>query len=156
MSTLKKILTQKDITQTHTLIYQAVPITGSIISGTYGTANIENFPHGMFQSVYDYPFLSSSANHIVDLSACYSTASHCSGASSTQNAKKINIYNQDALYFNGVENQKIRRFPHDGDFTGTTTATASQSPKIDEAFLINITRLLSKDEIKKGTFTLEL
>ena len=58
-----------DVTTTRTLLHEAIPLTGSIISGTYqegdvGT-NIKNYSHGMFQSVYDYPYLSSSSNHIL-------------------------------------------------------------------------------------------
>ena len=61
-----------DKTTTRTLLHEAIPLTGSIVSGTYGNAtsneeNIKNFAHGMFQSVYDYPYLSSSANHIFDV-----------------------------------------------------------------------------------------
>ena len=54
-----------DITTTRTFLHEVVPITGAIVSGTYGafTAenNVKNYTHGMFQSVYDYPVLSSSA-----------------------------------------------------------------------------------------------
>ena len=54
----------KDVVATRTLLHEAIPLTGAIVSGTYGTENIKNYAHGMFQSVYDYPYLSSSANHI--------------------------------------------------------------------------------------------
>ena len=57
-----------DITSTRTFLHEVIPITGSIVSGTYSDNNIKNYVHGMFQSVYDYPYLSSSANHIFDLS----------------------------------------------------------------------------------------
>ena len=69
MSTIKKLQTE-DIASTRTLLHETIPITGSLISGTYGAAtdtrgtNIKSYDHGMFQSVYDYPYLSSSANHI--------------------------------------------------------------------------------------------
>ena len=36
--------------------------------------------HGMFQSVYDYPYLSSSANHIIDLTAAWATDSPLSSS----------------------------------------------------------------------------
>ena len=48
----------------------------------------------MFQSVYDYPYLSSSANHIFDLTVGYAANSAISASSNIQNAKKINMYNQ--------------------------------------------------------------
>ena len=60
--------TNSDITTTRTLLHEVIPLTGTIVSGTYGTfraeRNILNYTHGMFQSIYDYPYLSSSANHI--------------------------------------------------------------------------------------------
>ena len=45
-------------------------------------------------------------------------------------------------------NGAVRQFDEDGDLTSGT--------KIDEAYFINLTRLLAKDEIKKGSFTLTL
>ena len=75
-----KTFLNNDITSTRTLLHEAIPITGSIISGTYAeastaTSNIKTFSHDMFESVYDYPYLSSSANHIFDLTVGYATSS---------------------------------------------------------------------------------
>jgi len=60
--------TNTDVTTTRTLLHEAIPITGAIISGTYKEGNtptnIKDYSHGQFQSVYHYPYLSSSANHI--------------------------------------------------------------------------------------------
>jgi hypothetical protein len=42
----------------------------------------------------------------------------------------------------------VREFDEDGDLT--------QGTKIQEAFFLNFTRLLTKDEVKKGSFTLKL
>ena len=135
----------KDSVVTRNLLHEAIPITGSIISGTYGVSNIKNYAHGMFQSVYDYPYLSSSANHIIDLTCGYSNGSSLSGTSAThlQNAKKINIYNEMAQVLAGFNAAgAIREFDKDGDLTG--------GDKITQAYFINFTRLLAKDEIKKG------
>ena len=86
-----------DVTTTRTLLHEAIPVTGAIInSGTYNNDNIKNFTHGMFQSVYDYPYLSSSANHIFDLTACYAASSSLSASTSVQNDKKINMYTEFA------------------------------------------------------------
>tara|TARA_Y100000310_G_scaffold61892_3_gene57132 strand:+ start:2889 stop:3977 length:1089 start_codon:yes stop_codon:yes gene_type:complete len=149
MASSFKTIDPKDIVSTRNLLHEAIPITGTIVSGTYADNNIKNYSHGMFQSIYDYPFLSSSANHIVDLSCGYSSVSGLSGAASQQNAKKINIYNEMAQILAGFdENGNVRRFDEDGDLTG--------GAKINEAYIINFTRLLAKDEIKKGSFTLEL
>jgi len=160
MATSSKLLTPKDQVSTRTLLHEAVPVTGQIISGTYGVdatlindaPNIKNYAHGMFQSVYDYPYLSSSANHIIDLTVGYSSNSVLSKSDPTdavQQTKKINIYNEMAQVLVGFNTSgSIREFDEDGDLT--------QGTKIQEAFFFNFTRLLTKDEIKKGSFTLEL
>lgn len=98
MATTFKTFLNNDVTTTKTLLHEAIPITGAIVSGTYSEGdkggagspsndgktgaeyNIKNYSHGMFQSVYDYPFLSSSANHIFDVSVGYSTSSNLSGS----------------------------------------------------------------------------
>jgi hypothetical protein len=150
MATTFKTLNAKDVISTRNLLHEAIPITGAIVSGTYADENIKNFSHGIFQSVYDYPYLSSSANHIFDLTAGYTATSGLSGAASSQNAKKINIYNQMAQVLVGFdENNDIRQFDEDGNLTDGGT-------KIEEAYVVNFTRLLTKDEVKKGSFTLEL
>ena len=143
----------KDSVVTRNLLHEAIPITGTIISGTYGSpspsTNVKNYSHGMFQSVYDYPYLSSSANHIFDLTCGYTAKSDYSASTSEQNAKKINVYNELAQVLAGFnETGSVRQFDKDGDLTSGT--------KIAEAYFINLTRLLSKDEVKKGSFTLTL
>ena len=77
-----------DIVDTRTLLHEAIPLTGTIVSGTYGTANIKNFAHGMFQSVYDYPYLSSSANHIFDITTGFASDSALSSSTSTAAAQR--------------------------------------------------------------------
>ena len=68
MTTIKPLQTEKDIVTVKVPLHETIPVTGSLLSGTYGKAtdirgdNIKTYSHGMFQSVYDYPFLSSSAN----------------------------------------------------------------------------------------------
>ncbi len=151
MASIFKQLTTNDVASTKTLLHEAIPLTGTIVSGTYADENIKNYAHGMFQSVYDYPYLSSSANHIFDLTFAYANSSALSGATNTQNAKKINIYNQMAQVLVGYDKTgSVQLFDQDGDFFGTTT------DKMKEVFFVNFARLLSKDEIKKGSFQLEL
>ena len=148
MATTFKTLTSNDVVSTRSMLHESIPVTGTIVSGTY-TGNIRNYSHGMFQSVYDYPYLSSSANHIFDLTAGYAATSSLSSSTSTQNAKKINIYNELSQILVGYDDTgKIRRFDEDGDLT--------QGTKNEETFFINLARLLTKDEIKKGSFTLTL
>ncbi len=155
MATTFKTLLNNDITSTRTLLHEAIPITGTIVSGTYvetstSTSNIKNYGHGMFQSIYDYPYLSSSANHIFDITAGYHNSSELSSAvdPAGDQAKKINIYNQMAQLLVGHDvNGNIRLFDQDGDLTGGT--------KMDTAIFINFARLLNKDEIKKGSISLQ-
>jgi hypothetical protein len=96
MATSFKALLNQDIQNTRTKLHESIPLTGSVISGTYADLNIKNYAHGMFQSVYDYPYLSSSANHILDITLGYASASDFSSSAATQNTQKIQIYNQMA------------------------------------------------------------
>jgi len=138
-----------DVTTTKTLLYEAIPLTGTIVSGTYSDENIKNFTHGMFQAVYDYPYLSSSANHIFDLTVGYSSNSAVSGSvSAVQESKKINMYNQFAQVLLGYtgSNNVVREFERD--------LTLDGSGKMLNTFMINFSRLITKDQIKKGSFSL--
>jgi hypothetical protein len=156
MATTFKSFLNNDVTSTRTLLHESIPITGSIVSGTYNEgsaltteANVKNFSHGLFQSVYDYPYLSSSANHIFDLTVGYSNNSNLSSSANTQNADKINMYNQMAQVLMGYDaTGSIREFDEDGDLSAGGT-------KLREVFFVNFARLLQKDEIKKGSFSLE-
>jgi hypothetical protein len=143
--------TSQDVTTTKTLLHEVIPITGTIVSGTYADGNIKNYTHGMFQSVYDYPYLSSSANHIFDITAGYDEASGLSGSSNTQNSKKINLYNQYAqvlLGYTGSTADGVRKFENDLALDGTGA--------MKEVFFISFSRLITKDQIKKGSFSLSL
>lgn len=172
MATTFKTFLNNDITTTKTLLHEAIPITGAIVSGTYNQGktnaaagagnsigqeyNIKNYSHGMFQSVYDYPYLSSSANHIFDISVGYSPSSKLSGnvttggQPKTQQEKKIAMYNQMAQVLMGHDKDgNIQRFDRDGNLADTT------DDKMDEVIFLNFSRLLVKDEIKKGSFQLK-
>ena len=146
--------TSNDVTTTKTLLHEVIPITGSIVSGTYGSFpnedNIKNYSHGMFQSVYDYPYLSSSANHIFDLTVGYDEESGLSGSSNVQNTKKINLYNQFAQVLLGYAgtSSAVRKFENDLTNDGTGA--------MKEVFFVNLSRLITKDQIKKGSFSLSL
>lgn len=146
-----KNLERKDIATTRQLLHEAIPITGTIVSGsTYSDNNIFNYSHGMFQSVYDYPYLSSSANHLFDITVGYSNNSSLSSSVNPDNAKKINIYNQMAQLLVGYDiTGSILNFDQDGDI-------AAGGTKLKECIFINFSRLIQKDEIKKGSFTLQI
>ena len=134
MASTFKTLLNSDIANTRTLLHEAIPITGTIVSGTYNDGNIKTFAHGMFQAVFDYPFLSSSANHIFDVSAGYSSVSSYSASTNVQNAKKINIYNQHAQVLAGYDTTgSSLRFDTDGDVAGGGT-------KMNNCIFINFSR----------------
>jgi len=142
----------KDVVATRTLLHEAIPLTGTIVSGTYGVENIKSYAHGMFQSVYDYPYLSSSANHIFDITVGVGSQSalHASINASGQKSKKLNIYNQMSQVLVGYDHTgSLQRFDEDGDILAGGT-------KLDDVIFLNFSRLLTKDEIKKGTFQLTL
>ena len=179
-----KALHGDDVVNTRTLLHEAIPITGTISSGTYielgehagsGTdLNVKTFSHGMFESVYDYPFLSSSANHIYDLTFGLSSEQSQSAPNEhTQQAKKLNIYNQMAQTLMGYDvSGNIKNFYANGsegtdniggDDAGSTprpwymaTGTEETTGRMDEVFFMNFSRLLVKDEIKKNSFRLQL
>ena len=156
--TIFKPLAADDKVSTKTLLHEAIPITGTILSGTYvdgagDPTNIQDFTHGMFQSVHDYPYLSSSANHIFDISVGYHSTSSLYTATTTTNgmkAKKNNIYNQMAQILAGYDKDgNIQRFDEDGNIV-------AGGFKIDNAIFMSFSRLLVKDEIKKGSFEMTL
>jgi hypothetical protein len=153
----EQIDVNNDVTTTRTLLHEAIPVTGAIInSGTYNNDNIKNYTHGMFQSVYDYPYLSSSANHIFDLTACYAASSSYSSSTNVQNDKKINMYTEFAQTLLGYTGSltdpanQVRLFEND------LTIDGGGGQVMSEVFVVNFSRLLTKDQVKKGTFSITL
>jgi hypothetical protein len=156
MATVYKTFQNNDASATRTLVHESVPVTGSIISGTYSDLNIKNFSHGLFQSVYDYPYLSSSANHIFDITCGYSNSSPLSasavagGVAASDIKDKIIMYNQMAQVLAGHDvNGNIQEFDQDGNIAGGGS-------KLQEVYILNFARLLTKDEIKKSSFELKI
>lgn len=152
----KRLNPGTDIQQNLTKLHEAIPLTGTIVSGTYSDNNIKNYSHGMFQSVYDYPYLSSSANHIMDLTVGYSAVSTLTGSSNkTQQNQKQDVYNEIAQICAGYSSTgAIQRLDSQGAFGG-----AVEAQKMNEVIIVNLARLLTKDEIQKesgGGFILQL
>ena len=141
MATTYKTFLNNDVTTTRTLLHEAIPITGSIVSGTYADANIKIYTADLFEGVYDYPYLSSSANHIFDITCGYANASGLSGSSSTSNKDKINMYNEMAKVLVGHDvNGNILRFDQDGDISSGGT-------KVEECYFLNFARLLDRPKL---------
>ena len=153
----ERINSQTDIATTRTLLHEVIPLTGTIVTGTYGTFpdedNIKNYSHGQFQSVYDYPYLSSSANHIFDLTVGYDESSPLSASTNgAMRSKKINMYNQMSqvlLGYTGSANT-VRLFESD------LTLDASAGNVMKEVFFVNLSRLTTKDQIKKGSVSIRV
>ena len=159
-STFKTFLSE-DIANTRTLLHEAIPLTRDIVNGTsYGDTQVKTFAHGMFQSIYDFPFTSSSANHIFDLTFGHHSDIITQGILDDNNndgtfvdaddssmfAKRKNIYNQMAQVLVGHDiSGNVLKFDTDGDLT--------DGSKYNSLIFINFARLLGKDEIKKGTFS---
>lgn len=153
MATIFKTFLNDDVVSSRTLLNESIPITGTIVSGTYSDKNIQSFSHKMFQSVYDYPYLSSSANHIFDITMGMSSKSalyQATASNAVDQQKKINIYNQMAQVLAGYDlTGSILEFDADGNIL-------AGGDKIREAVFLNFSRLLVKDEIKKGSFNLTI
>ena len=155
MATSFKTLLPNDIQSARTKLHESIPLTGTIISGTYSDLNIKNYSHGMFQSVYDYPYLSSSANHIFDITVGYSSTSGLSGSGGThvQRGDKIDIYNEMAQVMAGYSSTgNINTFDHSGSFGSNAVTT------MRDVIVFNFARLLTKDQIQisAGGFQMSL
>ena len=150
MSTLIP-LKHSDSAQQREQLHEAIPATGSLISGGYSVhdVNIKNPDHGMFQMVYDYPYLSSSANHIFDISLGHRSGSVATTLT-TQNSKKNNIYSMYMQLLCGYDATGSARE------LGYSSSMDDTSTKIDFPMFLNLSRLLVKDEIEKGSFRLQL
>tara|TARA_Y100000593_G_C4299006_1_gene332301 strand:+ start:1139 stop:2209 length:1071 start_codon:yes stop_codon:yes gene_type:complete len=146
-----------DVTTTTTLLHEVIPMTGSIMSGVYGPypdgTNIKTYTHGMFESVYDYPYLSSSANHILDLTIGYDETSPLNNAGAVQNTKKQNLYNQFAQLLLGYTSSTTDSLR---TFQSALNVGSSPNTTINEAFFLSFSRLLTKDQIKRGSFSVSL
>ena len=178
-----KNLGPNDITTTKTRLGEAIPFTGSIFSGTYGAypdgvvlgnePNIKKYRHGMFESVYDYPYLSSSSNHCFDLSVGVNPRFYTTdvalndGAAATPGAganvkleqtKKENIYNEIAQVMCGHDHTGgINQIPIDGNINSDIEYTVfgkDTKAKFDYFVMVSPTRLLVKDEIEKESVSI--
>jgi len=151
-----KPLHNDDIATTRTLLHEAIPVTGGIVTGALydevdaAVTNVKNYDHEMFQSVYDYTHTKSASNHILDITVGINAASLLNnGISDLSVEKKQIIYNEFAQILAGHDiSGNINSFDADGDLTSGS--------KHNECYVISIARLLNKDEVKKGSFYMKL
>jgi len=164
--TVFKKFTAGEITVAQGLVSAVVPITGTIFSGTYPPpalvdSNVVYYPHGMWETVYDFPATSASANQVVDLTlgvdpngpfgSTIVTGAGAVDAAYDLNAKQ-NIYGANASVLVGTDEQNaIRPFDRLGDF-GTTDTTN----KLVAPFFLNYNRITVKDGFKPGSYVMQL
>ena len=133
-------------------LHEAIPLTGTIASGTYSDENIKTFSHGMFESVFDYPFLSSSANHVFDITHGYSNpTSNLSGTGHILKTPRRLIFTIKWLLCLLVTMQldQFKNLIKMVDIAGGGTK------HMEEVFFIKLLRVFfAKDEIKKDSFRL--
>ena len=157
-----KFSTKIDKTNTKDFVFETLSITGSVVSGTYpepaeSNSNIKDATSALYQTVFDYPYLSQSANQLFDITfgirdgGQFSTDESGSAADISGSQDKINIYNQMAAVMLGYDQTgSVRVFDVSGSFNEVNASSVMDAP-----FFINFSRLVGKDEIKKGSFNLQ-
>ena len=157
-----KFSTRIDKTNTKDFVFETLSITGSVVSGTYpepatSNSNIKNATSELYQTVFDYPHLSQSSNQLFDITfgirdgGQFSTDESGSAAVISGSQDKINIYNQMAAVMLGYDQTgSVRVFDVSGSFNEVNASSVMDAP-----FFINFSRLVGKDEIKKGSFNLQ-
>lgn len=154
-----KKLTANDVAYTKSLVHETVRIDGDIVWSSFPTypanSNKKDYSHGMFQSVFDYDFTNSSANQIFDLTiGVHEDSTVFDGgyveANDEYHDKKIHLYNTLAQQLCGFATDgSVLQFDRDGNFSGG-------GEKYTEIIAFLFTRLLHKDGIKIGSFSLSL
>lgn len=136
-----------NFSQTKTDLNESISILNSVVTG-YGSNNWKTYSHGMFTTVYDYPYLSSSANQLFDLTVGNRNGSAYGPTSSAQFVdQKHNLYTQYEQMLFGY-NASGSLIP----INLSASLNPASSGYINNPIFINFSRLLTKDEIKKGTF----
>lgn len=140
-----------DFSQVKTNLNESIAITSSVVLG-YSSNNWKTYSHGMFTSVYDYPYLSSSANQLMDVTFAVRNGASLQPSSSAEfYQQKFNLYTEYEQVLTGY-NASGSLIP----LNASGTLTPSSGEYIEYPLLVNFSRLLTKDEIKKGTFSLTL
>jgi hypothetical protein len=140
-------------TGVNTQLYEGVVLTSSVMrSSSYADLNVKTYTHGMFNTVYDYPYLSSSANALFSITA----ATRSNSPAITDGANKVIVYDHYSYTAFGVD-QTGSIIPANCT-ASTATASFSANPLADDVMskliAIDFSRIVAKDEIKKGTFRL--
>tara|TARA_R100000908_G_scaffold64616_2_gene49169 strand:- start:1078 stop:2196 length:1119 start_codon:yes stop_codon:yes gene_type:complete len=159
-----KTLGPNDFGDSKASLHEQIPVTGTIISGTYGTfpseSNVKYFNTGDHVDLYDYPHASSSANFMFSMTAGRDVNATIGGAASTQATIKNNIYRQFAQQYVGYDtDQSVVPFNASGVLNPTGIEDAgdgASGDRFSDAIFIDFSRVLMKDEIKKGSFQIAI
>jgi len=148
-----KSLDPKRIVNSVEVLSEQIPITGTIISGTYGTfpseSNVKYFSSTEDHiDVYDYPFASSSANFMFSMTSGVAKAAR-TGSLTVQNDLKNNIYRLFSQQYVGYDTNQN---PVEFNVSGVLNPENAFPPKYEGCVFIDFSRTLMKDEIKKGSF----
>ncbi len=141
---------QKDqIASVKESLHEYIPLTGTFVSGAYGTypndTNILKFSasHDLFESVYDYPYASSSANHIYDITIGFNEKTGSYDPNNSTMVKMSRIYKEMSQVLLGF------------DVTGSSRDfMLNDSTRSDVLYFMNMSRLLVKDGISLGSVSL--
>ena len=160
-----------DTVDVETLLHESIPLTGSLYtkySSTYATvavpfpseSNVRIDSNNLYISVSDYPYASSSANHIFDMTAGFASGStsNVDYATWVQQADKNNIYRLfDQQYVGYNANQEVVPFNATGVMNPTDNWDVETAlNKVSGIVFLDFSRTLIKDEIKMGTFKIEI
>ena len=152
-----KTLGPNDTGDSKASLHEQIPVTGTIISGTYGTfpseSNVKFFSTGDHIDVYDYPYASSSANFMFSMTAGYAAAHSPQPTSSASPTLKNNIYRQFTQQYVGYDTNQN---PVEFNASGVLNPPNTFPPKYPSAIFIDFSRTLMKDEIKKGSFRITI
>ena len=154
-----KPLTEKDIFTSTIIVHEAIPITGTIGSGTYedyldqSQTNNKTYNHGLFMSTYDYPYMSASANHIFDtipgeISGTYGVAF---GTGAIGGGRALMYDSLTAQLAGPGSDGQILAFDRLGNMGAGLVAN-----QMTNWVGVDFSRLTHKDGIEKGSFRLQL
>ena len=148
---------------TQNVISEALTVTASVCSGTYPgpesvLSNIKNDTLGYFQTLHDYPYLSQSSSPVLDFTFGFREGGSIGASSlapkagtSTDILAKQNIYKQMAGLILGYDSTgSVRHFDLSGSFDTVNADTVMNCP-----VFINLSRLVNKDQLKKGSFSMK-
>lgn len=146
-----------DINTVQQKLEETVLLSSSVIrSSSYADTNIKTFSHGRFVQVYDYPYLSSSANYIFNVMQCFKSSSISSlatawGTTGYDTDVKTKNFDQMSMLCFGLDTTGSII-----DLNVSGSSVPVSADKYVHAYVLDFSRLVSKDGIKKGSFRLSL